>query len=116
MPTPDVVSALIQGGFSGILIVALYFAWKLFTSTQVSTIDRIDKIVDRHIAAESLAREQIDRLSTQNRDLFDKVLAVCRDLSANNQSLAAAVTDLRDATKSNERRRPSTSSRSRSPP
>jgi methyl-accepting chemotaxis protein len=44
-------------------------------------LDRIDKIVDRHLASEALNRQQIGEMSEANRALFDRVIGICLELS-----------------------------------
>lgn len=58
-------------------------------------LDRLDRIEDRHLGEEKADREQVRDLFGQLRGLFDRVIAICNELSL-------AVKDLRTATQSNE--------------
>lgn len=89
------IGQLVNLGTGGAVIIALVYFWRMKEVSEKFLLDRIDKIVDRHLESEKASRDQIRELATQNRDLFDRVIAICNDLSL-------AVKDLRDATRSND--------------
>jgi aromatic ring hydroxylase len=84
----SIMSGLASLGAAGAVIIALFYYMKheserdkLRTEGDQRVLDRIDKIVDRHLASEELNRQQIRELSEANRALFDRVIGICTDLS-----------------------------------
>jgi hypothetical protein len=90
------ISNLASLGSAGAVIIALVYFWKLKAEADQKVLDRIDKIVDRHLSSEEANRQQIRELSEQNRSLFDRVINICMDLSN-------AVRELTSSTRANEK-------------
>jgi hypothetical protein len=65
------ISNLLNAGVGGLILIALFYFWKLKSVDQESLLTRIDKIVDRHLAAEESNRKQVADLSETNHTLFD---------------------------------------------
>lgn len=75
------VGHLVNLGTGGAVIIALVHFWRMKDQSDKMLLDRIDKIVDRHLESERLGREQIQEIAAQNRAMFDKVIDICGDLS-----------------------------------
>jgi methyl-accepting chemotaxis protein len=104
------ISNLLNAGVGGLILIALFYFWKLKSVDQESLLTRIDKIVDRHLAAEESNRKQVADLSETNHTLFDRVITVCTNLgaaidqlSANTRANERALNELSASTKANER-------------
>ena len=91
-----IISSLVNLGTGGAVIIALVYFWRMKDQGDKFLLDRIDKIVDRHLAEERSAREQNKVLFDEVRTLFDRVIGICNELSK-------AVRDLAAATHANER-------------
>ncbi len=87
-----------SGGAIGVMVLFLNFMSKQSTAAiarDKEFLDRLDKIEGRHVEEERAARLHNAALFSDMRDIFDRVMKVCGDLST-------AVFGLRDATKANE--------------
>jgi aspartate/glutamate racemase len=111
---PTIIGSLAGLGAAGAVIIALVLTQKAKAETDKEAailkaeadqkvIDRIDKIVDRHIASEESNRQQIRELSEANRNLFDRVIGICTDLSVAVKDLSNTVKDLSSSTRANEK-------------
>jgi hypothetical protein len=121
MEGATLISNLLNAGVGGLILVALFYFWRLKSVDQESLLARIDKIVDRHLASEEANRKQIAAseeanrkqiadLSETNRALFDRVITVCtslgaaiNELSSNTRANERALQELSNSTKANER-------------
>jgi hypothetical protein len=118
---PNIIGSLAGLGAAGAVIIALVLTQKaraeadkeaalLKAAADKESLDRTDKIVDRHLAAEAANRDQVRDLSEQNRALFDRVITVCtslgiaiQELSASTKAQERAILELSTNTKANER-------------
>jgi chromosome segregation ATPase len=103
------LSSLLNAGVGGLILIALVYFWKLKSTDQEALLARMDKIVDRHLAAEEANRKQVADLSETNHTLFDRVITVCTNLgsaidqlSANTRANERALNELSASTKANE--------------
>jgi hypothetical protein len=99
----SIVSGLASLGAAGAVIIALFYYMqhetardKLRIENDQKVLDRIDRIVDRHLASEESNRKQITDLSETNRVLFDRVIGICLELSN-------SIKELSSSTKANEK-------------
>jgi methyl-accepting chemotaxis protein len=104
------ISSLAGLGAAGAVILAMFYYLqhearrdRLRAEGEQKVIDRIDKIVDRHLASEELNRQQIEALSGSNRELFDRVIGICTDLSRTIGDLSNTVKELSSSTKAHEK-------------
>jgi 3-polyprenyl-4-hydroxybenzoate decarboxylase len=93
----SIVSGLASLGAAGAVIIALFYYMqhettrdKLRIENDQKVLDRIDKIVDRHLAAEEANRRQIGELSEANHSLFDRVIGLIMELSNSIKELTAS--------------------------
>jgi aspartate/glutamate racemase len=111
---PTILGSLAGLGAAGAVIIALVLTQKaraeadkeaaiLKAEADQKVLDRIDRIVDRHIASEESNRQQIRELSEANRNLFDRVIGICTDLSVAVKDLSNTVKDLSSSTRANEK-------------
>jgi hypothetical protein len=93
---PQILTSLVNlGGAGAVIFVVIYFL-KYNADTNKTFLERLDKIENRHMDEEKADRDQTRALFDQTRVLFDRVIGICNDLSA-------AVRDLSNNTKANEK-------------
>lgn len=118
---PTLIGSLSGMGAAGAVIIALVLTQKARAeadkqaaadrgAADAALLDRIDKIVDRHLASEQANRQQVDELAESNRGLFDRVITVCtslggsiNELSTNTRANERALQELSSSTKANEK-------------
>jgi hypothetical protein len=93
---PQILTSLVNLGAAGAVIVVIIYFLKYKAESDKTFLDRLDKIENRHLDEERADRDQTRALFDQTRVLFDRVIGICNDLSA-------AVRDLSNNTKANEK-------------
>jgi uncharacterized protein YoxC len=100
---PQILTSLVNLGAAGAVIVVVIYLLKYKAESDKTFLDRLDKIENRHLDEERADRDQTRALFDQTRALFDqtrvlfdRVIGICNDLSA-------AVRDLSNNTKANEK-------------
>jgi hypothetical protein len=93
---PQIVTSLVNLGAAGAVIVVVIYLLRYKAESDKTFLDRLDKIENRHLDEERADRDQTRALFDQTRVLFDRVIGICNDLSA-------AVRDLSNNTKANEK-------------
>jgi hypothetical protein len=93
---PQILTSLVNLGAAGAVIVVVIYLLKYKAESDKTFLDRLDKIENRHLDEERADRDQTRALFDQTRVLFDRVIGICNDLSA-------AVRDLSNNTKANEK-------------
>jgi uncharacterized protein YgfB (UPF0149 family) len=113
---PTIITGLASMGAAGAVIIALYYHQKNETEREKArnesdqkVIDRIDRIVDKHLATEDVNRNQVAALAEQYHGLIDRVITVCsglgsaiQELSTNTKASERAIQELAASAKANE--------------
>lgn len=107
---PTLITSLFSAGTGGVIIAAFIIFSRDKKETNDTVLDRLDKIVDRHLASEESSRKQIADQAAAIHGLFDRVIAVCnglgtaiQELSSNTRANEKALQELSSSTKANEK-------------